>query len=111
MSTTRYTKNRTKIVFGQDMKECPNCGSYHFKFQTPIKMETPIEATDSPKQMVKKWAKEMLKEDVYMEGPVFIMCFDCGHKGPSVDCSGRTLYDVGKDAKLSSDVKMLWNNQ
>lgn len=106
----KYTKNRAKIVFGEEMKDCPNCGGYNFKFQTPIKMKNPIEANDTPKQMVKKWANEMLKENVYLEGPVFIMCFDCGYKGPSVDCSGKTRDEVGQDAEVAKKVKELWNN-
>lgn len=97
-------------MFGQDMRACPTCGGYHLQYQTPIKMEDPITDSDDAKTMVKKWAKSYMKDE-RLEGPVFIMCFECGHKGPSVDCAGRSRDDVGQDKNLADTIKSLWNNQ
>ena len=39
------------------------------------------------------------------------MCCCCGHKGPSVDCSGRTSEDCRQDRTLNAEMKRLWNEQ
>ena len=93
------------------MKPCPKCGSYHIKHQTPIQMKEPVLATDSAKQIVGKWARAVRDGNNALEGPVFLMCFDCGHKGPAVDCTGRTAEDVGRDPIVAATVKRLWNEQ
>lgn len=74
-------------------------------------MREPILAGDSAKQAVGKWARAIRDGATPLEGPVFIACFDCGHNGPSLDCSGRTSEDVGADKYVAAKVKELWNNQ
>lgn len=93
------------------MKPCPRCGGYNLIHQTPVKMMEPIVACDSPKQAVGKWAREMLRGDPQMEGPVFIMCRDCGHRGPAMDCAGMTRSEVGQSREVADTVKRLWNEQ
>jgi hypothetical protein len=111
MSIFRDPAKRAEFVFGQPMKPCPKCGSYSLIHQTPIKMAEPITAGDSAKQAVGKWAREMSRGDPQMEGPVFIMCRDCFHKGPSMDCTGMTRSQVGQSREVSDTVKRLWNDQ
>jgi len=106
------TAASAKFVFGQDMKPCPKCGSFNMFWQTPIKMDKePILPTDTAKQLLGKWARAIKDGHTPLEGPVFLMCRDCYHKGPSVDCSGRTSEDVGSDRKVADKVKRLWNTQ
>ena len=109
MNILKNPAKRAEFVFGQPMKPCPKCGSYNFVFQTPIQMG--IEPTDSPRKILGEWARQMKWTGGLLKGPVFLMCRDCGHNGPSVDCSGRTSVDVGKDPKVSAEVKRLWNSQ
>lgn len=104
-----YTADRAKLIYGQDMKPCPKCGSFHFQYQTPIKMKTT--GKEMARQLLGKYARATKAGAIVLEGPVFIMCFECGHKGPAMDCSGRTSEDVGKDRYVSDTVKRLWNNQ
>lgn len=114
MIDQKYTAKRAAFVFAQPMNPCPKCGSYHFMHQTPIKMDEPILATDTGKSLLGKWARAQrgsLGEDTPMEGPVFIMCFDCGHNGPAVDCTGMTRGQVGQDRRVADEVKRLWNEQ
>ena len=111
MSIFQDPAKRAAFIFAQPMQPCPKCGSYNFKYQTPIQMREPILATDTAKQMVGKWARAVQGGNTPLEGPVFIMCFDCGHKGPSVDCSGRTSEDVGRDKRVADEVKRRWNEQ
>ena len=107
----KYTAQRAKISFGQSMQPCPKCSGFNFRYQTPIKMKEPILATDSAKQLLGKWARSTKDGNTPLEGPVFIMCFDCGHKGPAMDCTGRTSEDVGRDKAVADTVKRLWNDQ
>lgn len=100
---------RAEFVFGQPMKPCPKCGSYKMGYQTPIKLD--LKPEDSARQVVSKWAREMKETGGILKGPVFLMCQGCQHKGPSVDCSGRTSAEVGRDPKVSAEVKRLWNSQ
>lgn len=111
MSIFKDPAKRAAFVFGQPMKPCPKCGGYSLIHQTPIKMAEPIAAGDTAEQAIGKWAREMLRGDPEMEGPVFIMCRDCGHKGPSVDCTGMTREQVGQSREVSTEVKRLWNEQ
>ncbi len=114
MSDAKYTAKRAQFSFGQPMAACPKCSSYHFMIQTPIKMEEPITSEDTAKTLLGKWARAQkgnLGEDTEMKGTVFIMCFDCGHKGPTVDCSGMTRGQVGRSKYLADEVKRLWNSQ
>jgi hypothetical protein len=39
----------------------------------------------------------------------YYACKDCGHKGPSVDCSGRTSEECRADCALNTEMKRLWN--
>jgi hypothetical protein len=106
------TAATAKFVFGQEMKPCPKCGSFNMFWQTPIKMDRePILATDTAKQLVGKWARATKDGHTPLEGPVFLMCRDCWHKGPAMDCSGRTSEEVGRDKNVSDTVKRLWNEQ
>ena len=101
---------RAAWIFNCEMKPCPKCGGYDLHHQTPIKQE-PILATDGARQILGKWARAVKDGHTPLEGPVFIMCFACGHCGPSMDCTGRTSEDVGQDPVVSKEVKRLWNNQ
>ena len=99
---------RIAFIMGQPMKPCSKCSSYNLRFQTPIKTDAPENATT--KQLLGAWARAT-KAGAMMEGPVYIICLDCRHKGPSVDCSGRTRDDVGQDPLVSKEAKQLWNEQ
>lgn len=105
------TKARLEFIMGQEMQPCPVCGSWDITAQTPIKMDLTDEDMKDGATLVSKWAKAKLSGNDWLEGPVFMMCCDCGHKGPSVDCSGRRSSDVGKDPKVSREIKDLWNSQ
>lgn len=105
------TAKQAAFVFGQDMKACPKCGSFYMMHQTPIVMKEEILPTDSAKQLLGKWARAVKDGHTPLEGPVFIMCRDCGHKGPAADCSGRTSEEVGRDKAVADTVKRLWNEQ
>lgn len=101
--------SRVAFIYGQPMKPCPKCGAYNMKPQTPIKMES-IKSDDSAGQIVGKFARAVTSGSE-LEGPVFFMCFSCGHCGPSVDCAGRTREEVGRDKDLNAEIKRLWNAQ
>lgn len=111
MSILDNPAERAAFVFGQPMKPCPKCGSYRMMTQTPIVMKEPIEATDTAKQMVGKWARAVKGGCTPLEGPVYLMCRDCFHAGPAMDCRGRTAEDVGKDRVVFATVIRLWNEQ
>jgi hypothetical protein len=96
---------RTEWIFGETMIPCPKCGSYNLKNQTPIKLD--ISADDEPREIMRKWAKATGE----LEGPCYIVCWDCKHRGPSFDCSGRTLQDVIMDPQVYAEMKRLWNSQ
>lgn len=91
------------------MAPCPACGSYHIRFQAPIAVD--ISADDDMRKVVSKWAKAIKGGHTPLRGPVFIVCFGCGHAGPSVDCTGRTSEDVCRDPAVSAEVIRLWNSQ
>ena len=90
------------------MNPCPKCGSYRLRIQTPIVCD--ILPTDTYKQLLGKWARATKDGATPLEGPVY-MCVDCRHKGPAVDCTSRTREEIGKDPKVSAEVKRLWNEQ
>lgn len=104
-----YTRERAKFVFGQDMEPCPKCGSYNMKPQMPIAMETTGDET-AP-QLVGKWARATKAGATPLQGPAYYACWDCFHKGPAVDCTGRTLEDCHADRALNAEMKRLWNEQ
>ena len=109
-------KEKANFIFGQEMSPCPKCGSYNIHIQTPVKIDLDNDDFDNPKKIVGKWVNiiksgiEGLEGD-YLEGPCFIMCFDCHHKGPSLDCSGRTSTDIGRDPVVMKKTIKLWNKQ
>jgi hypothetical protein len=108
----KRTKERCALIFGEEMKSCPKCGSYELRTQTPIKLETEDADFTDPRRLIGKWAKAHKGgKSPMLEGHVFLMCFDCGHKGPAVDCTGRTSADVGKDKVVYAEIKRLWNDQ
>jgi hypothetical protein len=69
-----------------------------------------VKSNDSASQIVGKFARAVVS-GAELEGPVFIMCFEGGQCGPSVDCTGRTRDEVGKDKELNAEIKRLWNAQ
>ena len=107
----RDPAKRAEYVFGQPMQPCPKCGSYSLIHQAPIKMDVPISADDTAKQILGKWARAVRSGSTPLEGPVYIMCQECFHKSPSVDCRGRTSESVGRDPVVAKQVKRLWNDQ
>lgn len=116
LSIIRDPRARCEWVFGSPMNPCPKCQGYNLIYQTPIKMDTPISESDGPRQILGKFAKQMKREmdgtaPLMLEGPVYVMCRDCGHRGPTMDCSGRTRADVGQDKQVARTIKSLWNSQ
>lgn len=100
-------KETARIIFGEEMKPCPECGSFNIKGQTPVKIESDLDI----KSLLSQYAKMTMNGTDDLEGPCYLMCFDCMHKGPSIDCSGRTAADVGNDPKVWTEMKRLWNQQ
>ncbi len=105
----KHTADSAKFIFGQLMIPCPKCGSYHIGYSTPIKLDAPL--PDDAKGALSAWAKATKAGRTPLEGTCRLMCRDCGHKGPSVDVSGRTAEDVGKDKAVADETKRLWNAQ
>lgn len=83
---------RAKMIFGADMKPCPICSSYNLMYQTPIDIDH-----------FKK------TKEFKLVGQCYIMCCNCGHKGPSVDCSGEDYHTVKADPVTASIIRKLWN--
>lgn len=101
--------SRAAWVYGQPMAPCPKCGSYEMKPQMPIKIELTGEETTP--QFLGKWARAVKSGATQLKGPCYYMCFGCGHKGPAVDCTGRTSEDARQDRALNTEMKRLWNEQ
>lgn len=101
---------RAEWVYGQPMKPCPRCYSYNMKWQTPIRMES-IGDGDAAADIVQKWARATRDGLTPLEGPVYLHCADCLHRGPALDCSGMTREEVGRDRHVAAEVKRLWNSQ
>lgn len=109
---SEYSAKRAAMVFGQAMRACPKCGGYELKYQAPIKLREPVGPTDSASEIIGKWARTMAMESGCMvEGPVYIQCFGCLHKGPAMDCSGMSSEQVGQSKDVADTVKRLWNEQ
>ena len=106
-----YTEKRIKMIYNQDMNPCPVCGSWHFIAQTPIQLELDADDIENPRKAIGKWVAAHKDGPPMLKGPCFFMCFDCGHKGPAVDCSGRTSEEVGQDPVVWKEMKRLWNEQ
>ena len=96
--------------FSEKMQPCPACGGWDLKYQTPIVMDEPVLPTDSARQILGKYARQRRK-GLMMAGPAFIMCVGCGHKGPEMDCTGRSSDDVGQCAATAKEIRRLWNTQ
>lgn len=109
MNQLKDPASRAAWVYGQTMAPCPACGGYNMKPQAPIKID--LSGDETPQQLLGKWARTTIGEVTPLEGPVYMMCWDCRHKGPSVDCTGRTSEDVRKDSALNAEIKKLWNAQ
>ena len=111
MSDVKYHNRQKWIesIFGEPMKPCPKCDSYELNYQTPIKMNVPEDYT--PQEMLMEWLNNPNSRTNKLEGPCFIMCWDCGHRGPAVDCSGKTLEDVSDNPEINKKMINLWNNQ
>lgn len=101
--------SRAAWVYGQPMAPCPKCGSYNMKPQMPIALETTGDETMP--QLVGKWVRATKAGATPLQGPAYYCCEDCRHKGPSVDCSGRTSEDCRQDRTLNAEMKRLWNEQ
>ena len=97
----------------QRMIACPKCGLWEIRPQTPLKHNKEYTAEDlkNPKKLLCEWARKHLDGEDWLEGPCFFMCFKCGHKGPAVDCSGRTSTEIGQDKEVYVKMKELWNTQ
>ena len=102
-------RKRAEWIYGQPMRSCPTCGSYNMKPQMPIAMATTGDETVP--QLVGKWARATKAGATPLEGPCYYACVDCGHKGPAVDCTGRTSEDARQDRALNAEMKRLWNTQ
>ena len=100
---------RAEWVYGQPMAACPACGSYNMKPQIPIAMETT--GAETAAQLVGKWARATKAGATPLQGPAYYCCWDCGHKGPAVDCTGRTSEECRADRALNAEMKRLWNTQ
>lgn len=93
------------------MEPCPKCGGYNLQSQTPIKLAEPITKGDTARSILGKYARAIKGGATPLEGPCFIQCRDCRHKGPAVDCSGRTSEEVGQDREVYAEMKRLWKEQ
>lgn len=100
---------RAAWVYGQPMSPCPACGSYNMKPQMPIQMA--LTGQETVPQLLGKWARATKAGATTLEGPCYYMCWDCRHKGPAVDCTGRTSEDCRQDRALNAEMKRLWNEQ
>ena len=101
--------SRAAWVYGQPMAPCPACGSYKMKPQMPIQMA--LTGDETVPQALGKWARATKAGATPLEGLCYYMCWDCGHKGPAVDCTGRTSEDCRQDRALNAEMKRLWNEQ
>lgn len=108
-SASRYTADRARFVFGQEMKACPKCGGYNIGYSTPIKLDGPM--PDTAKGMLAAWAKARKGGSTPLEGTCRITCRGCGHLGPAVSVEGRTAEDVGRDKAVAAETKRLWNSE
>lgn len=98
---------RAAWVYGQPMAPCPACGSYNMKPQMPIAMVATGDETVP--QLLGKWAPKAGATP--LAGPCYYACWDCGHEGPAVDCTGRTSEDARQDRAINAEMKRLWNEQ
>lgn len=107
----KHTKRICTIIFRQEMEPCPKCGGYNLKYQTPIKRAGGLRKPLLTKELLVAWVKSVQEDGGELQGPCYIMCFDCWHRGPSLDCTGRKSTDVGRDPEIARKIKELWNSQ
>jgi len=107
----KKARERAAFIFGEAMRPCPKCDGFQLGYSMPIQMKEPIEPGDDAKKILGKWARSVKDGPTMLEGPVRIVCRECGHRGPHIVCYGRTAEDVGKDAEVAKELKRLWNNQ
>lgn len=103
----KYTAQRAKFTFGQQMNPCPKCGGYNLGTRVPIKIDC---TSDDPKTILKEWLKAH-KSGPVLEGYACIVCQDCFHHGPHFDCSHMSYDEVMKSHDVPKEVKRLWNSQ
>lgn len=104
-----HTKESARFIFGQEMQPCPKCGSYNIGWQTPIVCD--VTGQESIRELLAKFARTTKAGTTPLQGPVYLHCRDCLHKGPALDCSGRTREEIGQDRAVAAEVKRLWNEQ
>lgn len=100
---------RAAWVYGQPMAPCPKCGSYNIGPQMPIDLR--LTGDETLPQLVGKWARFTKAGTTPLQGPAYYACRDCFHKGPAVDCTGRTSEECRQDTPLNTKMKRLWNTQ
>ena len=100
---------RAQWVYGQPMAPCPKCGSYSMKPCIPIAVE--LTGKESPASLLGKWSRATKAGATPLQGPAYYVCWDCHHKGPAVDCTGRTSEECRADRALNAEMKRLWNAQ
>jgi len=105
----RNTESRARFVFGQPMKACPKCKGWNLGYSTPIKLDAPL--PDNARGILIAWAKAQKGGRTPLQGTACIMCRSCGHCGPTVDVTGKTAEDVGRDPRVASECKRLWNSE
>lgn len=104
----KRTQQHAEFAFGCKMNPCPKCGSWNIKYQVPIEIDIPKGA--SARQILSAWAREQAKGP-RLKGYGFIMCFDCGYKGPHVSTEGMTYGQANKSVEFADKMKAAWNNQ
>jgi hypothetical protein len=77
--------------------------------QMPIKID--LTGGETVPQLLGKWARATKAGATPLEGPCYFVCWACFHKGPAVDCTGRTSEDARQDRALNAEMKRLWNTQ
>jgi len=103
-------KTRAAFIHGQPMEPCPKCGGYDMQPQIPVRLSVPDSAT--PREVLTVYFQSAAAGPAAaVEGPAYFQCGSCWHKGPAVDCTGRTSDDCRKDARLYAQMKALWNGQ
>lgn len=100
---------RAEWVYGQPMAPCPACGSYDMRPQMPIEIE--LSGQEKTPELMRRWIQATKAGATPLAGPAYYMCWECGHKGPAVDCAGRTSEDARQDRALNAEMKRLWNTQ
>lgn len=101
--------DRAAWVYGQPMAPCPKCSSYNMAPAMPIQID--LTGRETAPELVGKWARATKAGATPLEGPAYYRCRDCGHKGPAVDCTGRTSEAARQDRALNNEMKRLWNTQ